>query len=377
MMKKIAVVIPKYGLVGGAEGFVYALTERLALLGEFEMHVFAHRYLKGKAPISFHRVPMLAFPRFLRQISFAYFVNRRLNKDTYHLIHSHDRIFRMNLFSLHGIPHETWIKDMRNKALSLFDRAMIWVERKGLKGPPAPTVLPVSTLVKEELQKAYAIPDNRIEIVHPGVSLDRFSRERKPAWRREIRGRHGIHEEDPVILFVGMNFEIKRLGLLIESIARLSKGDPHLSRVKLLVVGKGKEKAYEGMARECGVADRVIFAGVTREVEKYYAAGDVFAMPSVYDTFGMAVLEAMAAGLPVIISRTVGARDLVQDGIEGFILNDPPTAAQLSRKLDFLFHGQNRIRMGECARKRALKHDWDRVAGQMASLYGRAISYGV
>lgn len=372
-MIKIAVVIPKYGLVGGAEGFVYALTERLAMRDEFEIHVFANRYRKGKAPIVFHRVPILVFPRFLRQISFAWFVNRRIRKATYDLVHSHDRIFRMNLFTMHGIPHETWIRRMRNKRLSLFDRGMAWVEKKGLTGPPVPMVLPVSTLVKDELQKNYPVSESHIEVIHPGVSLERFDDQDHLGSRREIRTRHGINNEDLVILFVGMNFEIKRLGLLMEGISRLSTGDamgngPSVE-VKLLVVGKGKEMAYMDMAREYGVADRVIFAGVTREVEKYYFASDIFAMPSVYDTFGMAVLEAMAAGLPVIISRTVGAKDLVKDGVEGFVLGDPPTAIELSQKIKFLSNAENRLKMGERARHQSLNHDWDRVAERMATLY--------
>jgi len=373
-MIKVAVVIPKYGLVGGAEGFVYALTERLAMGNDFEIHVFANRFRPGKAPIVFHRVPIIVFPRFLRQISFAFLVNRQIQKSEYDLVHSHDRIFRMDLFTLHGIPHETWIRRMRKKRLSLFDRGMIWAEKKGLTGPPSPMVLPVSNLVKDELQKTYPVAESHIEIIHPGVSLERFSDKDNPLFRKEIRLRHGINEKDSVILFVGMNFEIKRLGMLIEAISRLSRVNAHGSDVKLLVVGKGKEAAYRTMARKYGVADRVIFAGITREVEKYYAASDIFAMPSVYDTFGMAVLEAMAAGLPVIITPTVGAKDLVNDGLEGFVLHAPPTAEELAGKIEFLSRPENRLKMGEYARERALKHSWDRVADRMSALYQRAFS---
>ncbi|EFK09487.1 glycosyltransferase, group 1 family protein [delta proteobacterium NaphS2] len=373
-MTKVAVVIPKYGLVGGAEGFAYVLTERLALRDEFEIHVFANRFRRGKAPIVFHRVPMIVFPRFLRQISFAFFVNRQLKSGEYDLVHSHDRIFRMDLLTFHGIPHEIWVRRMRNKGLSLFDRSMMWVEKEGLAGPSAPTVLPVSSLVKEELQKIYTIPENRIEVIHPGVSLTRFSKTKDSRWRVEIRKRHGIHEKDLVILFVGMNFEIKRLGLLIEGISRFSRLNPNGSRVKLLIVGKGKTAVYEAMARERGVSDRLIFAGVTREVEKYYVGSDIFAMPSVYDTFGMVVLEAMAAGLPVIISQTVGARDLVNDGVEGFILADPPTSVELARKIDFLSNQENRFEMGKSARERALQHGWDQVADRVSKHYLRMLS---
>ncbi len=366
-MVNIAVVIPKYRLLGGAEGFVFSLTERLAPRPQFEVHVFANRYREGKAPIVFHRVPIIFFPRFLKQISFAYFANRRIRKGDFDLVHSHDRIFKMDLFTFHGIPHETWVRRMRNKHPSLFDRGMMWVEKKGLTGPPVPRVLAVSSLVKRELQKSYPF----IEVMHPGVSLKRFSPENNPGVRQQIRERHGIGSEDLVILFVGMNFEIKRLGLLIQGIAQLPRKDVEKQGLKLLVVGKGKEAVYRDMAGEYGVEKSLVFAGATSHVERYYQASDVLAMPSVYDTFGMVVLEAMAAGLPVIITRTVGAGDLVEDGVQGFVLGDPPTAAGVAEKFRLLFSRENRLKMGRHALRRALEHSWDRVADRMADLYLR------
>ena len=75
---RIAVVIPKYGLVGGAETFVFEVCERLALHKEFEIHVFANKWQLGQGRIVFHKVPIIRFPHFLTPISFAYFVNRRI-----------------------------------------------------------------------------------------------------------------------------------------------------------------------------------------------------------------------------------------------------------------------------------------------------------
>ncbi|MFW6099541.1 MAG: glycosyltransferase family 4 protein, partial [Thermodesulfobacteriota bacterium] len=92
-------------------------------------------------------------------------------------------------------------------------------------------------------------------------------------------------------------------------------------------------------------------------------------MPSVFDTFGMAVLEAMAAGLPVIITRKVGARDLVADGETGFILPDPPSVEGLGEKMVCLSDAENRSKMGARARKIARQHDWVSVADRMEEVY--------
>lgn len=366
---KIAVVIPKYGLVGGAEGFAYELTERLAVRDRFEIHLLANEFRRGMAPIIYHKVPMLPFPRWMRQISFAYFAEGRIRRGGFDLVHSHDRILRMHLLTMHGIPHERWIRKVRNKRLTLFDRSLAWVERHGLKGPAMRMVLPVSGLVQEELLKVYPIPAHKMRVIHPGISEERFASLDKDACRRLIRTRHGLSETDVVVLFVGMNFEIKRLGLVIEALGDLIQEETGGSALKLLVAGKGNRDPYQALARRLGIGDRVVYAGVTREVETYYLASDIFVMPSLFDTFGMAVLEAMAAGLPVVITRKVGAKDLLTDGVEGFILGETPKPAELAQKIAFLLKPEHRIKMGETARATALRHTWDRVADQVEEVY--------
>ena len=366
---KIAVVIPKYGLVGGAEGFACELTEQLAVRPGFEIHVFANRYRPGGAPVVFHKVPILPFPRFMRQISFAWFAGREIRRGGFDLVHSHDRIFAMHLFTMHGIPHERWARNVRHKRLSLFDRSMAWVEKRGLADPSLRMVLPVSGLVKEELLKAYPIPEDRIRVIHPGIAKERFASLDRAACRKEIRARHGLSETDVVLLFVGMNFEIKQLGLIIEALAELIQRETAASGVKLLVVGKGERNPYQERARGLGIENHIVFAGVTREVEAFYLASDIFVMPSVFDTFGMAVLEAMAGGLPVIITRKVGARDLVTDGEEGFIVDDVPQAGELAARIGRLLDPARRTQMGEAAHTVALKHTWNRVADEMAAVY--------
>jgi len=373
---KIAIVIPKYGLVGGAEAFAYELTERLARRDEFKIHVFANKWRRGTSAVTFHKVPHLPFPRFMRPINFAYFSNRRIHPEDYDLIHSHDRIFTMSIFTVHGIPHKTWIREARVKPLSLFDRSMAWVEEKALTGLYLPMILPVSTLVKDELLRIYDIPESKIQVIHPGVSIDRFKVLDQESCRYEIRQRHGLSQSDIVVLFVGMNFEIKRLQLVLKGIAHLVGRKMTNSSLKLLVVGKGDERRYLDMARDLGIQNRIFFAGVSREVEKYYLASDIFTMPSQFDTFGLAVLEAMTAGLPVIITQKVGARDLIDLGVHGFVLGKDPSPLDLSEKLAFLMKKENRMRLGDNARKAALHHSWDKVADQVADLYHKRVLRG-
>ena len=300
----IAVVIPQYGRIGGAENMAFQLCERLAAM--FDIHVFARKWDCGPSPVTFHKVPMIHFPRWLQPISFAGFAQRKIDSMAFDLVHSHERIFRMDLMTFHGIPHRTWIHDMRQKSLSGFDRATCWAEKKGIENPALKMILPVSTLVKKELSKHYAISEDRVSVMHPGVSIERFSGLNARSCRERIRARHGLSASDVVICFVGMNFEIKRLDLTLQGIAGMKRDGFFPPCPRLLIVGKGDSGPYLKMAEDLGISDQVVFAGVTDEVEAYYLASDLFVMPSRMDTFGLVVLEAMAAGLPVVISANVG-----------------------------------------------------------------------
>ncbi len=368
---RVAVVIPKYGLIGGAESFVFEITERLAGHRDFKIHIFANKWLRGKAPITFHKVPIIPFPRWIRPISFAYFSKRSMQTDFFDIVHSHERIFEMDFLTCHGIPHEIWIKKTKKRSLSLFDRSTAWIEKKGINHVKEPIILPVSNLVKDELLKLYNIPKSKLRVIYPGVSLERFSSVNREDFRYEIRQRHGLSLNDVVVLFVSMNFELKRLDLVLKGMAAVADGEKKHSNLKLLVVGKGDEKRFKRIAREMGISKRVIFVGVTREVEKYYMAADIFAMPSRFDTFGLVVLEAMAAGLPVIISNSVGARDLVKQGHNGFILSKDPSISEIAISLISLLEPEKRKLMGDNGRRVALLHTWDKTAKEVADLYRR------
>lgn len=374
---KIAVVIPKYGLVGGAETFVFELCERLALRKEFEIHVFANKWQSGKGPIVFHKVPIIRFPHFLGPISFAYFVHQRIRQDDYALVHSHERIFEMDLFTFHGIPHKTWIKKVRKRPLTLFDHATAWVEQRGFSNKKLQMVMPVSRLVQEEIQKRYGFLGDKLLVNSPGVDTERFSSLDPQQCRKEIFLRYGFSPEDVVVLFVSMNFELKRLDLVLKGIAGVVSREKKKADVKLLVVGKGDVKRFGGLARDLGISDRVVFTGVTREVEKYYLAADIFVMPSRFDTFGLVVLEAMAAGLPVIISRSVGARDLIEHGVNGFILSEDPSISEIVTSLSSILVREKRLHMGENSRRVALRYSWDKTASRVADVYHQLAIKGI
>lgn len=364
---KIAVVIPRYGLVGGGELFAFELTERLAEDPRYDIHVLANQWQAGSARITFHKIPILTFPKWLTTVSFAWFVAKKLKALKPDIVHTHDRIFRADLATVHSIPHMTWVGEIRRKRIpSLFDLATGWVEGRMFEKGGCRKIMPVSTLAAEKLCGAFPSICNKIAVIPPGVDLERFGQAR-PDWRHEIRQEFGIGPDDFLVLFVGMNFELKGLAPLARAVAIVQQQEP-TRKISLLVVGKGDSQKFRHLAQELGVGEQVVFVGVRRDMERIYQAADTFCLLSQFDTFGMVVLEAMAAGVPVVVSDRVGAKDLVEHGRNGFVV-EREDVATIAGYLALLAIPDKHQKCSEAAIRLAREHSWEKVAEQYGLLY--------
>ncbi|MGA2781565.1 MAG: glycosyltransferase family 4 protein [Smithella sp.] len=367
-MHKVAVVIPKYGLLGGAEQTAAELTDRLANQTDFDFHVLANRWQTSSTAIRFHRIPIFSFPKSLTTLSFAYFAQRQINRNNFSLVHSHERIFAADIFTMHGIPHRYWVHNIRRKKMSLYDLATAWVEKELVYKGNCKKFIAVSSLTKDIFLQEYNINPDKVAVINPGVDLNDYARQDKDSVRNTIRRELRINIADPVILFVSMNFEIKGLDEILFSLAKL-KAQNH--KFKLIVAGKGNIKKYTKMAQEAQIISDVIFTGpVNKEkIIKMYLASDLYIMLSKFDTFGNVVLEAMAAGLPVIISNNVGAKDIVQENNNGFIINDTSDTDYISAKIALLLDENIRRPLVEAAYKTATQNTWDDVTKKYAAIY--------
>ncbi|MGO9138899.1 MAG: glycosyltransferase family 4 protein [Syntrophales bacterium] len=370
-VRKIAIAIPKYGLVGGAEYFVAELTKRIALNPRYDIHVFANRWIPNSSNVTFHKVPIISFPKFLTTISFAYFANNKMAKLGFDLIHAHDRIFDADMYTLHGIPHGYWIREVRKKRMSINDHATEWTEKALVKNRRCRRFVSVSHLAQEILRQTYPMDGEKLQVIYPGIDAEKFQSLDRKQCRGEIRSRLGIGEEDVVILFVSMNFDIKGLDALMRAVAKAKLNWPG-EKIKLLIVGKGDEKKYKRLAMSLGIGNDVIFAGVQKEfLERIYLASDIFSILSKFDTFGITVLEAMAASLPVIVSGNVGAKDLVQQGINGFVIKERADSEMAGEKIGILLTKEVRMRMGEAACRTAMNNSWDAAAKHYEDIYDK------
>jgi len=123
------------------------------------------------------------------------------------------------------------------------------------------------------------------------------------------------------------------------------------------------------------VRDRIIFVPHSSNLWEYYAASDIFVLPTIYEPFGLVIVEAMASGLPVITSRVAGAADLITDGVNGLLLRAPSDVHGLAAKIELLLSNAGlRKAMGERARETAEKSSWDQVAQKTLKVYNTVLN---
>ncbi|NOZ81741.1 MAG: glycosyltransferase family 4 protein [Candidatus Micrarchaeota archaeon] len=230
-----------------------------------------------------------------------------------------------------------------------FNKIVLRVEKRNVK--KAKKVVVMSKKLASEIIEYYKVPREKIEVVYSGVDSSLFKP--NPKLGKEVRKVLRIGDE-PVVLFVGNPFSRKGLSDLISAVPKGSI---------LLVAGKSLPEdpieKYIAKARRLGL--RLIYLGLVKDVQRYYAAADVFVLPSIYEPFGLVVLEAMASELPVVVTKAVGASEIVDGG--GIVVKDKK---DLSGAIISAIDEKKKI--GKKARRIASKYTWSSFSERMDSV---------
>jgi glycosyltransferase involved in cell wall biosynthesis len=201
------------------------------------------------------------------------------------------------------------------------------------------------------------VPADKICVIPNGVDPAEFS----PG--RAERSQWGLPEDRPLALFAG---DLKTPRKNLETVLRAMIQIPELH---LAIAGDPAGSPYPALAAELGLGDRTHFLGYRRDLAALMNAADLFVFPSRYETSGLVLLEAMAAGLPVVTAATVGGAEVVTPDC-GVVLPDPNDVAQLAQTLQALMADPTRrSQMGQAARRRAEAHTWDSMAQQYLDLF--------
>jgi glycogen synthase len=231
-----------------------------------------------------------------------------------------------------------------------------------------------SRFMKRELERLYRVPGPRITVVPNGVDHERYAGARATT---DSLGRLGDPRREKVVIsFCGRLVPMKNVAHLLRAFALV----PDRDRCLLAIIGDGAERpALEREARDLGIDRAVRFVGHTDRPETFLAASDISVLPSVYEPFGNALLEAMAAGLPCVALRPDGARvrtasDEILDDARTGVLVDPSSPRALADALQHLVrHPEARRVMGARAREVCRdRYSWERCAARYVDLIAAA-----
>jgi UDP-glucose:(heptosyl)LPS alpha-1,3-glucosyltransferase len=377
---KIAVATWSYDEHQGISRCVVELTARLAQT--HEVHVFAAEQATEARPgVHLHRVD-LRYPRpHINDYDFFFRAGRALRAGNFDLVHAHFPVWcPTDVYTCHGLARmalRSWRRfppDARVDVPTL--RMLRWYVQIPIHSYAVrqrrPLLAAVSNKVARELAEETGRPLERITVVPNGVDLDRFNPAARDALRTEARTALGIGDDRFVLLWVGNHLRHKGIRHTLAVLDRLPE------RAMLCVVGgddpRNVPEAAQSIER-LQAQGRLTFCKADLKIERYYAAADALLFPSLYESFGLVVLEAMAMGVPTVTPRTVGfADEAVTDGVNGMLVDVPWDIDGMARRtLVLMQDGAVAQAMSLAGIETARHYTWNAYCSMHEALYASAI----
>ena len=375
---RIAVLSPFVDRRHGTERSLAEIVERLAKRHGHEIHLYSQRVDDLQvAPyevraqdfsqrILWHRVPRLPAPHLFAFI-FWMLANRlcRLFDQWFRHLRFH-AVFSpginaadADLILVHVVFHR--LRELQQRPSSeglrglhraLYYRLLCFLEERVYRRK-ALRLAAVSGHTARQLAQYFGRSD---AVVAPnGVDLSVLSPVSRLALRDAARQRLGYSPGDLLLLLVGNDWRNKGLPTLLEAMSCLN----HPS-LRLCVVGSDAADEFLLQVQSLHLSDRVKFFAETSEILAFYAAADIYAAPSLEDSFNLPVLEAMACSLPVLVSFRAGISEYIVDGLDGILLQDPGDPLALARALSLLLQQPElRRSLGDNAARKAQQFSWD------------------
>ncbi len=391
---------------GGMNVYVRELTKQL---GVMDVHVdvytrsqdehvphILHDLGYGNRVVHIRSGPEIPLPKVVLASFIDQFVNgiiefAELKNLTYDLIHSHywmSGLAGEKLSDYWGIP---MIHMFHTLGLMKQRVARSEDEREGdyrISGEnevihEADCIVAATPAELAQLQWLYHADPEKIIIIPPGVDPKRFY----PIPKDEAKDYIGVPQDDEILLFVGRIEPLKGVDTLIQAIALLKNmGAFEKKKFELVVIGGDAEGDINSMTLEMarlhemrvkyGVMDLITFLGKKAQdsLPYYYSAAEVVVVPSLYESFGMVALEAMACGTPVVASQVGGLAFLVQDGETGYTVPVDDPASLAKRLAEILSDPDLRKRMGDRASEFARQYAWEKISARFIKLYDEMLS---
>ncbi|VAX77139.1 Glycosyltransferase group 1 family protein [Serratia symbiotica] len=370
---RLAMVRQRYRSDGGGEVFVSRALEALAQ-HNLDLNVITREW-QGSCNSNWHIhiCNPLKVSRLSRERGFAEAARSLWQKKLFDLVQSHERIPGCDIYRAGDGVHRRWLlqrarimSEWRRKWLfsNKYHRYVMCSERAMYAAPELKAVICNAEMTKQEIIDDFDVAADKITVIYNAINNKEFI----PAdaeMRQVLRAQYRIPQQAHCLIFVGSGFKRKGLTCAIRALANT---DSHL-----LVVGQDKaEKQYLAFVRSLGYSQRVHFMGVQKHILPFYQMADALLLPTLYDSFPNAVLEAMSCGLPVITTTTCGGSEFITPGQNGFI-TDALDIAGITEMIHALPRQALGSSMGAAARARIMSATPAYLSTQLIALYQRLL----
>lgn len=304
-------------------------------------------------------------------IAFANQLERLRVRSGCDVLMSLERVWRCDVFRAGDGVHRIWLQQRARYAnawsrwTARFNRKhaeILRLEEALFREQSVPRIIANSEMVKSEIVRTYGFPAGRIDVVYNGVPIGAF--ESEPGERAKFRHALGLEPGDIALLFVGSGWARKGLRYAIEAVEQCGN-----AKARLLVAGRGDERKYRSPA--------VRFLGVVPDPASVFHATDIFLLPTIYDPFSNACLEALAAGLPVITTRANGFSEIITDQVHGSVIDDSADLAAIKLAIQFWADPSRRAEARPLIRERATQFDISKNVARTLEILLQAVANAV
>lgn len=315
---RIALSYIRFAPNGGIEKFLATCALRLAQRGH-EVTLLC-REQTGVPPqnIRVQKLGGFALGSAAKVRRFAEAVERHLVQTPYDVVLGLGKTWTQDVLRLGGGLHRVFLQQTAAGRLRALDEASLGIEAQAFARPDLRRVIANSEMVRREVLRHFPMVQDRISVIHNGVDCLRYDRQTHARAAAALRHTLGFTERETVFLFLGNGFHRKGLQETLDAFAVVAAKS---TNTRLMIVGDDIEIArYRDQARGLKLEARVVFLGARNDAAVCYAAADVFVLPTRYDPFANATLEALATGLPVITSDRNGGAEVLTQNLDGVIV---------------------------------------------------------
>lgn len=351
----------------------------------FEIHIYSQRVEDvDLAAMQWHCVSRIPGPHLCNYLWWFAANRRARRRNTRHSGVEYDLVYSPGVNCLDAdaitvhIVFAEFVRRLRGELSFTNNRLVLWprllhrrlyyatimfLERRAFQNPGTQIIL-TAPQTAAEMDRFFGLGQN-FPVVSAGLDHAIFNVAARARLRSGAREALGLREGRFAVLLIGNDWRKKGLATLLDALRRLGQ-----MPFDLLVVGRDDPRPFLHEIREKNLESRVKFLPPRKDVEFYYAAADIYAGPSLEDTFALPALEAMACGLPVIVSGRAGASALVTHNVDGLILDDPTDGQKLAALILALYEEPaTRERLAQAATQTAQQYTWDRSAQELSAVF--------